>query len=115
MADRPRVIVSLPVPAESDAVADWLSTQGFQPVRRPTPQAAAQEMHARVFDLLIADASVAVQHGLHTEGRARNPLTPTILIGDAASVPGKAFAGQSMFLARPLDPAMLACFVSMAI
>ena len=116
MADRPRVIVALPDSAESAAVADWLSADGFEPVPRPTLRAAADEMRARTFDLLIADATLAVHIGLHTKGRALSPLAPTIVIGDAAATPqAKGLSAQAIYLTRPIDRAMLTCYVSMVI
>jgi len=116
MADRPRVIVALPDSAEGAAVADWLSADGFDPVRRPSLRAAADEMRARTFDLVIADATLAVHIGLHTKGRALSPLAPTIVIGDAAAAPqAKGVSAQTIYLTRPIDRAMLTCYVSMAI
>ena len=116
MAARPRVIIALPHPDEGAAVADWLSADGFEPVRRSTPESCAGEMQARPFDLLVADAALAIRRGLHTEGRTRNPLAVTILIGDAtAATPGSATGGQTMYLTRPIDRQTLSCFASMAI
>ena len=74
------------------------------------------EMDAQAFDLLITDAGFAVRDGLRKAERARNTRVPVILIGNAAEEPkGHAVNGQEMFLARPLDQAMLMCFVLMAI
>ena len=112
MVDRPRVIVSLPIAAESAAVADWLLSDNLEPVCRPTAQAAAEEM-LRPFALLIADVS---HRRLLTQSRGRNPLTPAILIGNAATASqGDAFGAQTMYLSRPVDRAMFTCFVAMAI
>ena len=112
MTDRPRVIVSLPNAGEATAVADWLLADGFNPVKRPTAQAAADEM-ILPFALLIAD----VQHRrLLMQSRGRNPVIPTILIGNAATASsGDALGGQTMYLSRPIDRAMFTCFVAMAI
>ena len=115
MADRPRVIVALPNPAESVAVADWLLADGFEPVRRSTPGAAVSEMQARAFDLLIVDTTLALRSALHTEGRSRNPLTPTILIGEAGERRATAVNAQTMYMTRPIERAVLTCFVSMAL
>jgi hypothetical protein len=43
--------------AESAVLADWLA-DGFEPVRRPTPQTAVEEMRSRSCDVLIGEASV---------------------------------------------------------
>jgi hypothetical protein len=117
VADRPRVIVASPDPAESAAVADWLQADGFDPVRRSTPQAAAEEMRARAVVLLIADAALVSGSALlRAQLRVRTPSTPTILIGDIAAAPQRdAVSGRTMHLSRPIDRALLACFVSMAI
>jgi hypothetical protein len=112
VVDRPRVIVSLPVPAESAAVSDWLLADNLDPVRRPTPQAAAEEMQ-KPFALLIADVA---HRRLLIQGRGRSPQAPAILIGNAATASqGDAFGAQTMYLSRPIDRAMFSCFVAMAI
>ncbi|HZM92826.1 MAG TPA: hypothetical protein VFB92_05375 [Vicinamibacterales bacterium] len=112
VTDRPRVIVCLPDPSETTAVADWLSADGFEPVRRPTPQAAADEMRDRPFSLLIADAGFAFRRGLHPQTAAKH--APAIIIGDDVRL-GESVNGQTMYLTRPIDAAMLRCFVSMSI
>lgn len=115
MADRPRVIVALPNLNECALVADWLSAEGFEPLARSSSRAAFDDMHARPFDLLIADAAFAFRDGLHARSRARNPLTPTIVIGGTAREPrGEAVTPQIMYLTRPIEHALLLCFVSMA-
>jgi hypothetical protein len=114
VTDRPRVILALPNSAECAAVAEWLVADGFEPVRRPTPQAAADEMRDRPFSLLIVDASHAFKRGLHPSAAARQ--VPTIVIDDAASGShAESISGQTVYLTRPVDRAMLGCFVSMAI
>jgi len=116
MPDRPRVIIALPDTTESGSIADWLAADGFEPVRRSSPRAAAEEMQARTFDLLIADAAFAFRGGLHAAGRRRNPLTPTVVIGDSAAAdPAEAVTRRIMFLPRPAERAMLVCTVAMAI
>jgi hypothetical protein len=105
------VIVSLPNPSEATAVADWLLTDGFNPIKRSSAQAAADEM-ILPFALLIADVS---HRRLLMQSRGRNPLTPTILIGNAATASsGDALGAQTMYLSRPIDRAMFTCFVAMA-
>jgi len=112
VADRPRVIVSLPNATEAAAIASWLRADGFEPVPRPTAQAAANET-LLPFALLIADVS---HRQLLVESRGRNPVTPTILIGNAATASqGDTLGAQTMYLSRPVDRAMLMCFVAMAI
>ena len=107
---RPRVIVSLSNRAEGEAIAVWLRSDGFEPVLRSTAQAAAAEM-LLPFALLIADVS---HRRLLLEHRGRNPQTPTILIGNAATA-SQGDPLQTMYLSRPVERAMLMCFVAMAI
>jgi hypothetical protein len=114
VTDHPRIIISLPDSTECTTVAEWLLADGFEPVRRPTPQAAADEMRDRPFALLIVDAGHAFKRGLHPSAAARH--VPTIVIGDAASGSCEdGLSGQTVYLTRPVDRAMLGCFVSMAI
>jgi len=116
MTHRPRVVVALHDRAECAAVADWLTAKEFEPLPRSGVRAAMDEMDAEPFDLLITDAGFAVRDGLRKAERARNTRVPVILIGNAAEEPkGHAVNGQEMFLARPLDQAMLTCFALMAV
>ncbi len=111
VADRPRVIVSLPNVTEATAVADWLLTDGFNPIKRGTAQAAADEM-LLPFALLIADVA---HRRVLMQSRGRNQMAPTILIGNAATASsGDALGAQTMYLSRPIDRAMFTCFVAMA-
>jgi hypothetical protein len=116
MADRPRVIIALPDVAECGSVAEWLVADGFEPVRRPIPRTAAEEMRVRAFDLLVTDATFAVRDGLLAASRGRNALTPTVVIGDSAVIdPSHALSRHAMYLSRPLERGLLVCTVSMAI
>jgi hypothetical protein len=111
VADRPKAIVSLSNSTEGTAIADWLRSDGFEPVLRTTAQAAAAEMPLP-FSLLIADVS---HRRLLMQSRGRNPLTPTILIGNAATASqGDALGAQTMYLSRPINRAIFTCFVAMA-
>jgi hypothetical protein len=107
------VIVVLPNAAEGAAVADWLTAEGLEPVLRSAPRAVA-EMRERPFALLISDAASAIRDGLQAQGRARNPHTATILVGESDSG-AQAMSSQAMLLTRPIDRATLTCFVSMAL
>jgi hypothetical protein len=112
VADRPRVIVSLPNATEAAAVADWLRSDGFEPVHGSTPQGAADQMLAP-FALLIADYT---HRRLLMQSRGYKQLIPTILIGNAATASsGDTLGAQTMYLSRPIDRAMFTCFVAMAI
>ena len=116
MANRPRVIIALPNISESGVVADWLVAEGFEPVQRPNPRTAIEEMLAHGFDLLVADAAFVFADTLHTVGRRRNPMRPTIVVGDAtASAPCLAMGAQVMFVERPIQRVMLVCAVAEAV
>ena len=114
VSDRPRVIVSLPDSTEAAAVADWLVSDGFEPVKRSTPQAAADEMRDRRAAVLIVDATLAFGRGIYPQGASKQ--ASIIVIGDcSAGAKGDGISGQTVYLTRPIDRAMLGCFVSMAI
>jgi hypothetical protein len=115
VTDRPRIIVALPDPSECAAVAEWLSADGYEPINRSSPQAAADEMRDRPFALLIVDAAFAFKRGLHPQGAGK--YAPAIVVGQVGSGPrgGESINGQTVYLTRPLDRTLLGCFVSMAI
>ena len=114
MASRPRVIIALPELLESEAVADWLSAEGFEVVRRPGVRAATHELQTRPFDLLIADAALALPHGLHVASRVRRPQTPTVIIGEVGDL-SESMSRQMICLARPVERTLLVCTVSLVI
>jgi len=114
MSERRRIIVATADAFEGAAIYDGLSAHGFEPVWRSTLEAAADEIRSRPFDLLIADAAFALSGRLQDEGRPRNPLTPTILIGAAGAGQHVGLSGRTMYLTPPVDLAMLTCFVTMA-
>ena len=114
MASRPRVIIALPELLESEAVADWLSAEGFEAVRRPGVRAATNEVMSRPFDLLIADAAIALRQGLHVVSRVRRPQTPTVIVGDAGDQ-NESMSGQMICLARPVERTLMVCTVSLVI
>jgi hypothetical protein len=110
--NRPRVIVSLANSVERTAIADWLRSDGFEPVPCSTPEAAEAEM-LTPFALLIADET---HRRLLTQHRSRHPQAPAILIGNAATVShGNVLGTHTTYLGRPIERTMLMCFVSMAI
>jgi hypothetical protein len=69
----------------------------------------------RGFDLLIADATWATSTALQSGARGRMSVAPTILIGDAHERRATAVNAQTMYMSRPIERAVLACFVSMAL
>jgi len=115
MAGRPRVVVALPDRTEASMVANWLSENQFEPVYRPTLDAVASEIRARPFNLIVADASWAGSKAFQMPDRGCNTAAPTILVGDATDRRATAMDGQAMYLTRPIELAVLSCFVSMAL
>src|SRR6187549_291698 len=115
VTNRPRVVVALPDFTEGSLVASWLSENQLEPVHRTTLEAAASDIQRLTFDLLITDATWAVSNALQMAVRARrSPAAPTIFIGDAKDPRATAASGQAMYLTRPIELAVLSCFVSMA-
>ncbi|MCA1561137.1 MAG: hypothetical protein LC804_13025 [Acidobacteria bacterium] len=118
MASRPRIVIASPHPAECEILADWLASDGFEPVQVSTVVAAAGEMQSRAFDILISDFAFAFRDGLQALGRSRtrNPQAPVIVLGDASALArAHAERRQAMYLERPVEHAALVCLVSMAI
>ncbi len=113
MSTRPRVIVALPDIAECGTVAEWLVAGGFEPVRRPNASSAAEEMRVRAFDLLVADAAMPMRDELLAASRGRNPLTPSVVIGNDTMA--DSCVGATMCLERPVGQALFVCTVTMAI
>jgi hypothetical protein len=107
MASRPRILIASPHAAETTVVADWLASEGFEPVR----------VSSLLRDLLVADFAFLFRQNVEVIGaaRARNPKTPIIVIGepDAASE-SQAVRRGAMYLPRPVDRASLVCTVGMA-
>lgn len=115
MSERPRIIIALSDRAESTVLADWLAADGFEPIRCPTPQMAAEEMRSRAYDVLIADAGAHGRPPLRAEGRLRRAGTPAILVGNTAPQRGDAVTTMPIYLVRPLERTVLRCYITMAI
>jgi CheY-like chemotaxis protein len=116
MAVRARAIIATPNGAEGEQFADWLTTEGFDAVKAATPAGAVAALTARPFDLLLTDAGFAFRDGLDASARPhrRNPLTPTIVVGDTPSAQTQAEMRGAMYLGRPVERDTLMCSVTMA-
>ncbi len=118
MTGRPRIVIATPDRAECEVLADWLAADGYEPVRAVNLRAASDEIQARTFDLLVSDYVFAFRGGLHavSRGHARNPQTPTLIIGDT-SQEARALTERhhTTYLERPIDHASLVCMVSMLV
>jgi CheY-like chemotaxis protein len=117
MSSRPRIIIVSPHAAEREVLADWLASDGLDPLKFSTPPEAADAMRCRPFDLLIADYAFAFRDGLDVVSRTRrrNPTTPTLVVGDSAAAQAQTELRGAMYLARPIDADTLRCTVSMAL
>jgi hypothetical protein len=96
-------------------VCEWLGDNGFDPIHRTAPTTAAADIQGRDIALLISDATWAVGTALQTATRGRTSLLPTILIGQAIDRRATAVNAQTMYMSRPIERAVLSCFVSMAL
>jgi hypothetical protein len=116
MASRPRIVIASPQAAECADLAEWLAAEGFEPVRTLSPERTAEELKARPFDLVLADVTFAFQHGVQVLARGCNARAPLIAIGaDDSALESQAMRRGAMYVARPLDRAVLMCSVSMAL
>jgi CheY-like chemotaxis protein len=118
MSSRPKVVIALADRAESEVLADWLRSDGFEPVPLAPHRPAADELKRHTYDLLIADFDLAFRGGLHaiSRGRTRSPQTPTVVVGNVdKEAQASAERHHAMYLERPVDHAALVCLVSMVI
>ncbi|HEY7473519.1 MAG TPA: hypothetical protein VH679_00800 [Vicinamibacterales bacterium] len=114
---RLRIVIASAHPGESQVLADWLASDGFEPVPASSLRAARCQLEAQSCDLLISDVKLAFLDGLHEigRGRMRNPHTPLVVIGDDDLTSRRqAERRQAMFLQRPVDRTELLCYVAMA-
>jgi ActR/RegA family two-component response regulator len=118
MGSRPRIVIASPHVPECTLIADWLASEGFEPVRVSSLERATDEIRSRAFDLLVADVTFAFRQGLPVIGaaRARNPKMPIVVIGEPdAAAEAQALGRGAMYLPRPVDRASLVCTVAMAV
>ena len=113
---RPRIIIATPFFAEHQELADWLSANGFDPVRASTAAVACDEIARNGAATLVADVGFAFQQGLQAAWRARYPKVSSIALGttgDALQRAAEKFG--AIYLPRPVDASTLLCMVSIAI
>jgi AmiR/NasT family two-component response regulator len=117
MASRPRIVIASPHVPETTLLADWITSEGFEPVSLTTLARAAEHIKDRPYDLVMADFLYAFrEQQLVTLVRARNAKTPIVVIGDDdAGAEAQALTRGATYLARPLERASVVCTVSMAI
>jgi AmiR/NasT family two-component response regulator len=115
---RPRIAVATLNAAEYTMIADWLATEGFEPIRISSSVRLTDELANRAFDLLLIDGTLAFKPDVQAINfvRARNSQTPIIVLGDPGShAESQAMVRGAFYLTRPLDRALLSCTVSMAV
>jgi hypothetical protein len=114
MSVRPRVAVAGVLTAEWVAIADWLTTEGFEPFRMAHQERLADDLQSGALDLLVVDVSSAGP--AINAVRARSRHTPIIVVGPVdPAAEAQATARDAIYLTRPLDRMLLTCMVSMAI
>ena len=112
MSLRPRVVVASPDRSEIALLAEWLLAEGLEPVPVPTLSGAVDEIKARPFDVLIADARFAFDGQLHMLVRMRNARAPLVVLGGRDVVAERA---GTFHVGRPVDQTLFLCNVAMAI
>lgn len=118
MAACSRIVIATPHAAEREMLAAWLSSEGFEPVRAATAPAAIEALCARPFDAFVSDYDFAFSTEVHAaaRGKARNPQTPIVVIGEAdRAAQTRTESRGASYLERPVDRTALVCILSMAL
>ncbi len=116
MFTKPRVIVACPSGDERETVAEWLSSEGFEPVRLPSPLSAAGEIAERGAALLVTELSFALRDGLLQVWRSRYPKTPVVVVGDVDLAAQTRMENLgAIYIERPLDRAHVICMAQIAV
>ena len=114
MPFRPRIAIASPLAAERTALADWLSSEGFDPYPLALAASVADELKRRSFELLVVDVSQAMS--AINAVRAGQLQTPVVVIGPPDPVAeSQAAARGATYLARPVERALITCTIAMAV
>jgi hypothetical protein len=114
MPFRPRIAIASPIAAERTSIADWLSSEGFDPIPLGHPALITAELKRRTFELIVIDASHAVQ--AINMVRACQLQTPVVVIGAPDPVAeSQAAARGATYLVRPVERALITCTIAMAV
>jgi hypothetical protein len=117
MASRPRILIASPKTGETTLLADWVTSEGFEPVPVLNLSRAPEQIRDKVFDLFLSDFTFAFRTEPQPLGliRARNAKTPVIVVGEADPIAeAQALTRNVMYLTRPVERESLACTVAMA-
>jgi hypothetical protein len=113
MPARPRVLVASPFRVECEMLAEWLSSDGLEPVTVKALPAATIQTRSRPFDVLITDSTFAFE-GLHTSWRSRNTQAPVLVLGAPdPELEASAERCGATYVTRPIDRTMLLCTIAM--
>jgi hypothetical protein len=113
MPFRPRIAIALPTSIECTSIADWLTAEGFEPMKFVSSARLPDELKQRPFEVLVVDAQHAV--AAISLARLRQPQAPVIVVGGQdAAAESQALARGASYLARPLDRALFSCTIAMA-
>jgi hypothetical protein len=114
MPFRPRIAIALATSTDCTSIADWLTAEGFEPMKFVSSVRLPDELKHRPFEVLVVDA----QHAVAAIGlaRTRQPQVPVIVVGGQdAAAEAQALARGASYLARPLDRALFSCTIAMAV
>ena len=99
-------------------LADWIRSEGFEPVPVQTLSRAAEQIRDHAFDLFMSDFTFAFKSEpqLLALVRGRNAKTPIIAIGENDPIAeSQATARNVTYLTRPLEQTSVTCSVAMAV
>lgn len=114
MSFRPRIAIASPSLAETRALADWLTEEGFEPIKISRSARVAEELAHCALDLLVVDAASAV--AAVNAVRASRPHLPIVVLGESnAEAESHAQTRGAVYLTWPVDRALFLCTISMAI
>lgn len=115
MSTRPKVVVASPHKIEREILAEWLASEGLEPVCVSNAVTAAHGLTSRLYDLLVADAGFAFTEGVYAASRT-GAQTPAIVVGEPGGPDeARAFRHGAMYVTRPVDRAAFLCSVSLAL
>ena len=114
MPFRPRIAIASPFAPERTSLADWLSSEGFEPCPIANPAAITEELKRRNFELVVIDAphSALAINAI----RASQLQTPVVVIGPPdPTAESQATARGASYITRPVERALITCTIAMAV
>jgi hypothetical protein len=115
MSARPKVVVATPHKIEREMLADWLASEGLEPVCVSTAPPVVHGLASRSYELVVTDAGFAFAEGVYAASRG-HVQTPTIVVGEPGGQDEtRASRHGAMYVTRPVDRAAFLCSVSLAL